>query len=298
MSQDDPMVPIRGRTYPVKDAIKALGGRWDADARCWRVPESKEAEARALVAGPPAVDDFAAREEYRPRRPRQPEWPPLPEGHIDISRGEGYGGEARPVGAAIVAGTYGVGAALEPAGSVWIVTRARSIYYRDDGMSFGVGDERGYVYVHRVRPATEEEAAPILAALAARREREEAAAALSIAARAIRTEGEYPEGSHRLDGEWLLIPGSGKPLYGTGTWLVLCSDSIWTVENNGMDGDDWSRNNVQTHGAGAVGHRVPADAELAARIRELAAAAGKAGGPVPFPEFAPGPEPSWLEEEG
>ena len=30
---------------------------------------------------------------------------------------------------------------------------------------------------------------------------------------------------------------------------------IWAVTNNGMDGHDWSRNNIRTGGAGAIGHR-------------------------------------------
>lgn len=46
-------VAITGNTYPVKDQIKALGGRWDADAKAWRVPADKADEARALVAGAP-----------------------------------------------------------------------------------------------------------------------------------------------------------------------------------------------------------------------------------------------------
>lgn len=46
-------VLITGNTYPVKDSIKALGGRWDAAAKGWRVPEAKADEARALVAGAP-----------------------------------------------------------------------------------------------------------------------------------------------------------------------------------------------------------------------------------------------------
>jgi hypothetical protein len=43
-------VLITGNTYPVKDQIKALGGKWDKDAKGWRVPADKEAEAKALVA--------------------------------------------------------------------------------------------------------------------------------------------------------------------------------------------------------------------------------------------------------
>lgn len=44
---------ITGNTYPVKDQIKALGGKWDAAAQGWRVPAAKADEARALVAAAP-----------------------------------------------------------------------------------------------------------------------------------------------------------------------------------------------------------------------------------------------------
>lgn len=44
-------VAITGNTYPVKDQIKALGGRWDADGKAWRVPAAQADAARALVAG-------------------------------------------------------------------------------------------------------------------------------------------------------------------------------------------------------------------------------------------------------
>lgn len=44
---------VTGNTYPVKDQIKALGARWNANMRGWMVPASKLEEARALVAGAP-----------------------------------------------------------------------------------------------------------------------------------------------------------------------------------------------------------------------------------------------------
>ena len=44
---------ITGNTYPVKDQIKALGGRWDAQAKGWNVPAEKADEAKALVSGAP-----------------------------------------------------------------------------------------------------------------------------------------------------------------------------------------------------------------------------------------------------
>jgi len=44
---------ITGNTYPVKDALRAMGGTWDSRAKGWRVPAEKAAEARELVAGAP-----------------------------------------------------------------------------------------------------------------------------------------------------------------------------------------------------------------------------------------------------
>lgn len=44
-------VAITGNTYPVKDQLKALGGRWNAAGKAWMVPAEKAAEAQALVGG-------------------------------------------------------------------------------------------------------------------------------------------------------------------------------------------------------------------------------------------------------
>lgn len=46
-------VLVTGNTYPVKDSIKALGGRWDAANKGWRVPADKADRAKALVSGAP-----------------------------------------------------------------------------------------------------------------------------------------------------------------------------------------------------------------------------------------------------
>ena len=45
------MQTITGNTYPVREAIKALGGTWNKYAKGWSVPDEKADEARALVAG-------------------------------------------------------------------------------------------------------------------------------------------------------------------------------------------------------------------------------------------------------
>jgi hypothetical protein len=50
----DIMTTITGNTYPVRDALKALGGRWNPEKKGWDVPDNKADEARKLIAGAPA----------------------------------------------------------------------------------------------------------------------------------------------------------------------------------------------------------------------------------------------------
>jgi hypothetical protein len=53
-AKEDTVVTITGNTYPVKEQIKALGGRWNKAAQGWDVPEVNAEAARKLVesAGP------------------------------------------------------------------------------------------------------------------------------------------------------------------------------------------------------------------------------------------------------
>ena len=44
---------ITGNTYPVKDKLRAMGGRWDALAKGWIVPDAQASAAQALVASAP-----------------------------------------------------------------------------------------------------------------------------------------------------------------------------------------------------------------------------------------------------
>jgi hypothetical protein len=50
MATQQQTVLITGNTYPVRSQLKLLGGRWDAEARGWRVPQAKADEARRIVA--------------------------------------------------------------------------------------------------------------------------------------------------------------------------------------------------------------------------------------------------------
>lgn len=155
---------------------------------------------------------------------------------------------------------------------LYILSASRR-YYREEGMSFGVGDESGYVYNAICRPATDAESAPVRAERYAAARRHQAAADLSALFAEIVQAGEYPEGNHRPEGEHVTL--DPQDLYGGGRWFVVGPQWIWAVINNGADGDNWSANNVQTGGAGAIGRRVPTTNELALRIAALAKTASK-----------------------
>lgn len=47
------MKAITGNTYPVKDQLKALGGKWNPDRKLWEVPDSKWEAAEKLVKAAP-----------------------------------------------------------------------------------------------------------------------------------------------------------------------------------------------------------------------------------------------------
>jgi hypothetical protein len=59
------MVEITGNTFPVKDELKALGGRWLPARKAWAVPDDKAEQARQLVAD--AVASPKRPGGYRPR---------------------------------------------------------------------------------------------------------------------------------------------------------------------------------------------------------------------------------------
>jgi hypothetical protein len=83
---------------------------------------------------------------------------------------------------------------------------------------------------------------------------------------AIQKNGEVPAGTHSPEGQRY---HDTQNIYGGGDWFVVGPEWIWYVRNNGMDGDDWSRNNVRTGGAGAIGWRVKFDEKLSDEIIEL-----------------------------
>jgi len=78
------MAQITGNTYPVKERLRALGGKWDSTTKAWVVPDERAEEARALVAAAPK--DSGKRPAYRPTRCKECGARPGPRGWPKIYR--------------------------------------------------------------------------------------------------------------------------------------------------------------------------------------------------------------------
>lgn len=148
---------------------------------------------------------------------------------------------------------------------LYVVSSSKK-YYRDDGMSFGVGDESGYVYSAKCREATEDESKKLREELEKSKKIRKAKLRVEEIKSTIRKTGEKPDGNNKVEGLKLF---DTQNIYGSGDWFVITKDYIWYVENHGMDGDNWSANNVLTGGAGAIGWRIKIDEKLVSELKEL-----------------------------
>jgi len=88
-------VLITGNTYPVKDALKALGGKWDPNAKGWLVPDDKAAEARKLVGGTTPTTRTAPSRPARPAGWRPCGYPGCNPSYCDECDGKGGGFRSR-----------------------------------------------------------------------------------------------------------------------------------------------------------------------------------------------------------
>jgi len=185
---------------------------------------------------------------------------------IKISQGQGYGGREFKPGEVIRASWWGEN--RERKEGILTVLSASKRYIRDDGMSFGVGDEQGYIFSAICRLATEQEAAPLLDQERKMAEKKAAKIRLEEIEGMIVKIGQQPRPADP-QGEILM---NTRNIYGGGDWWVIGADFIWYIKNNGMDGDDWRLNNVRTGGAGAIGWMLPVSEypDLAEEIRKIA----------------------------
>lgn len=169
-----------------------------------------------------------------------------------LSQGEGYGG--RPY---VVGDTFAVDARRIASGWPEYVTviDSSSRYYAEDGMSFGVGDDRGRVFSTTVRAATEEEAAAVRERRSAHAAAERARQTLEMVAREVEQRGERPHLSEHPKGARIAVQPYREPAVGDFRWLVITSDALWAMQDNGADGDNWGNSNLP----GTIGWRVPRD---------------------------------------
>src|SRR6185437_7788624 len=155
-----------------------------------------------------------------------------------ISQGEGYGGDPYTVGNVIT----NPNTRDADAPRYLIILSAKSEYIRDDGYSFGVGDESGYLYHACVRVATDDESAELRAADERAQVKRQAQAEVQQITARIRAEGVFPEhGTPMPHGGRVL---NTQTIYGSGSIFVIAADGVWLLERHMMDGDDWAANNV------------------------------------------------------
>jgi hypothetical protein len=203
MAKAAKMVLITGNTFPVKDQIKALGGKWDADAKGWKVPADKADEARTLVSGAP-VEKRGAPKDRKPAAKREilPSAPPkqrreLQAGERAIHRPSRDKHDGYEVGAVVRLLKVPGGGGSE--GLVWVVVAAGK--YRESQYTDDTREGEWTCWAH-VRPATDAEAAPVEAQLAeSKRKLEEtntAKGALYRDSVSLGVEGKLPDGAVRL----------------------------------------------------------------------------------------------------
>jgi hypothetical protein len=189
------------------------------------------------------------------------------EGPIKLSGGSGYGCEGWYVGQVIVSSEK---RRREGGPDGLVVVTASKRYVREDGMSFGVGDEQGHLYSASARPATQEELQTRVDDICEQAYIDKARAELKDEFEAIKAKGERPERCAWPHGETLYDTATG---YGHGQAIVIGDDEIskgiWAIQHNGADGDDWSHNNLP----GCIGWRIDRNEELANRIRGIVVAA-------------------------
>lgn len=274
------------------ERIKRAGGRWDGaggtNRRVWIIPASKSAglqriftnSASALAEQQAAAARRAAEDATR-RRQQEQEWQRQREAETARRETERAAvrseREATPPArqARMLFPTAGLPPINRP-----IRMSGKAIVFTGTGQPFRINEDHPSVFGSHLlghegdmgrycyyRPATDEETKQLEA-----KERQRTEAATQQAAKtqqlsAIKEKiqsGERPDGVHVPEGEVL---HSTQNIYGAGDWFVIGAEWIWFVQNNGMDGDDWSRNNVRTGGAGGIGWRIPFDATIAEQLR-------------------------------
>lgn len=137
-----------------------------------------------------------------------------------------------------------------------------------EGRSFGYNFDEGWLWTAYVVPASQDDQDRLESEDKAKKDLRDAIKDSDQLAKKIREEGEYPDGPVKLDTmPKLSIRDRDSILYGGGSWFHIEPGAwIWFVQNNGADGDNWSRNNTKS--GGEIAYRLPFDQDIADRIKE------------------------------
>ena len=248
--------------YDYKDEAKSLGGLWDADYSLWYMPDSstkkkildkvEEDKERARQVAQRHLEENREREEAeRKRLGLKTYYFP------GDSRGD------RPA----IGHTF----RDRKTGDFMVVVDVKSVFYPEDGMSFGLPDDRGWMHTVTAKPAEDN------SAIQGIKDREQQELTRSEAKKRRRElVRDFQKRENHAPGETdlrrfdrVLLSGARSLAYGGGEWFVITPSRIWYVQNNGSDGGDWSHNNVVTGGAGAIGWVVPHTEALEQELRSL-----------------------------
>jgi hypothetical protein len=187
-----------------------------------------------------------------------------------LGGGSGYGCVGWAIGATIRID------ATKPGRAGWpeyvTVVRAGQQRVREDGMSFGVGDDSGTLYSAECRAATEAEAAECRGRIEARDAAKNAIVELVALHATLFASGEItPQTGCWPTGREVNCDSRIYSSIGAQSTIRLAADAIWVLRSNGGDGDDWSANNIP----GGIARKTATTPELTAQIEALATAAGR-----------------------
>lgn len=254
--------------YEYKDEAKSLGGLWDQGTRTWYMPDTstKQKVLDKVEADQEQARQVALRHMEQERERVEAERKRL---GLKTYYEPGYSRGDHPA----------VGQTFKDrkTGEFMVVTDVKSVFYREDGLSFGLPDDTGWMHTITAKPAEDETAIQSIKD----REQQELTVAQARTrrkelAKMFRDRGDFPTTETDLRREdRLVLSGRNSVAYGGGNWFVITPSHIWFVQNNGGDGDNWGSNNVVTGGAGAMGWRMPRTDELVGELQQLDALIGE-----------------------
>jgi len=241
--------------YEKKDDAKQHGAKWDRDRRTWFYVGDKLPDELKKYTYEGKVEQENVKTEENKKQ-----------GNFQISEGSGYGGTPHTKGEVLWNKQNGTGKQYlaDAPEFLYVLENSTSEYFREDGLSFGVGDDSGSIYTTSVRTATEEESKELKSEIKKKQVKKLSLLVLKAIEEEIKKTGTRPGGTNKVEGE---VFHDTQNIYGGGEWFIVQPDKIWYIQNNGMDGDNWANNNIATGGAGAIGWWVPYTDNIADKIK-------------------------------